>query len=253
MDVRDIRGTNISDAWVKAVQAVDQQPGREAFQLAVRISDPTCEVPEIRKIVDTLLKAEKLRPVATVASTIFPVWSARISRNPRELAERYRKNYGTLKKFRSNAQGTYFGRLVEGPEAAPPVDQLNHVINKLRDRKNGAMRAIYEIDTADGEGYDLQVYRHGTDRRKRMGFPCLSSCSFQRDGRLLHLTAFYRNQYLIARAYGNYLGLGNLLSYVAKHTRMRPGQLLVVSGHAVIDASAKAVRSALAQVVDANL
>jgi hypothetical protein len=248
VEARNVSGKTISDAWVNAVRAVAQLPGHEAFQLVVRIENPTKELPEVRKMIDKLLRARGLQPVSTVASTIFPTWSSKITNGPRELASRDKKHYSTLKKFSGNAQGTYFGRLVKGPQKAPPMDQLNHVIDKLNARANVRMRAIYEIDLADGEGEDLQIYRYSTDRRKRMGFPCLSSCSFQREGDLLHFTALYRNHYLVERGYGNYLGLSRLLQYVAKHTRTRAGEMLVVSGHAVIDVPLTILRTALSRV-----
>ena len=69
-----------------------------------------------------------------------------------------------------------------------------------------------------------------------MGFPCLSHCSFQLDanGRV-NLLATYRSQYLVQRGYGNYLGLGRLLAYVAAQTELSVGQLTVVAGLAHLE------------------
>jgi thymidylate synthase len=64
-----------------------------------------------------------------------------------------------------------------------------------------------------------------------MGFPCLSLASFHLDVDTVHLAAHYRNQSVIERAYGNYLGLGRLHAYVAKSCGLHVGELLVVSGH----------------------
>jgi thymidylate synthase len=70
-----------------------------------------------------------------------------------------------------------------------------------------------------------------------MAFPCLSLCSFQLDGRRLHLSAHYRSQYLVQRGYGNYLGLARLQAYVAGETGVEVGQLLIVAGLAHADAA----------------
>ena len=72
-----------------------------------------------------------------------------------------------------------------------------------------------------------------------MGFPCLSFCSFQLDGDMLHMVAQYRYQYLIERGYGNYLGLGQLLGYVCATVGLRPGQLTIITGVAAVDSAAR--------------
>jgi hypothetical protein len=47
--------------------------------------------------------------------------------------------------------------------------------------------------------------------------------------------AHYRSQLMIERAYGNYLGLGQLLSYIAAQAGLRCGELTVTAGYAVLD------------------
>ena len=64
-------------------------------------------------------------------------------------------------------------------------------------------------------------------------------CSFQLDGSHLHMVAHYRSQYMIQRAYGNYLGLGRLLAYVAENAGIEPGELMVVAGYAQIDSNGR--------------
>jgi thymidylate synthase len=197
--------------------------------------------------------------------------AARHGQDPLALAERYRKLLPTLRRLNrdKNKYGTYFGRMVSypGPDGTI-VDQLNGTIDKLRTEHTGRGKASsrYEVayqtgqdierettghygaDTvADtqtdghyggavaevgGDGRALLTYSPGAkDDRRRMGFPCLSLASFHLDGDTLHLAAHYRNQNVIERAYGNYLGLGRLHAYVARCCGLDLGELLVVSGH----------------------
>ena len=72
-----------------------------------------------------------------------------------------------------------------------------------------------------------------------MNRQCLSFLSFKlTDDRRLILTAVYRNHYYIQRLLGNLIGLGNLMSFVAKETGATVGPLTVVSTHAEIDSAA---------------
>ncbi|MGH3721787.1 MAG: hypothetical protein ACRDRI_23675 [Pseudonocardiaceae bacterium] len=88
---------------------------------------------------------------------------------------------------------------------------------------------------------DMQVYAPTPDTIP-MGFPCLSHLSFQRDGQHLHLMAHYRHQYLVERAYGNYLALGLLQGYIAAAADLRVGRLSVDVGLATLEISPAKLR-----------
>jgi thymidylate synthase len=75
-------------------------------------------------------------------------------------------------------------------------------------------------------------------------------CSFQLDHNHLHLVAHYRSQYLVQRGYGNYLGLGRLLGYVAEATGLLAGELMVVAGYIAVDGYRRAVTKTLASTAD---
>ena len=51
------------------------------------------------------------------------------------------------------------------------------------------------------------------------------------------MTALYRNHYFISRAYGNYLGLGWLLKFIADAAEKKAGELLCVSSLANLELS----------------
>jgi hypothetical protein len=240
---RYVEADDISEAWLKSVDGIIASGGK-AVHLVTRIGSPAGEVVTVRRLANELLKEFGLAPVETVANTIFPVTWAQRFPEPSELAAYYRSQYSTIKRFQKHpGRETYFGRLVALASAdGQSLDQLTGLVVKLRQaarRSSGRMSSRYEIEMADPE-LDLSVYRAGQDQAKLMGFPCLSLCSFHVAGDQLHLAAHYRNQYMIERCYGNYLGLSQLQRYVAAATSLEIGELLVVAGHADVERGTKA-------------
>jgi thymidylate synthase len=69
-----------------------------------------------------------------------------------------------------------------------------------------------------------------------MSFPCLAHVSFHLHKGRLHMQAVYRNESLVARAYGNYLGLAQLQAYVSAAAGVQPGELLMTVNHVELDA-----------------
>lgn len=262
MPVVIAEASNVSQAWLNMLRAVNTIPGRKTYHAMVHISDPTAETPYIRQQANRILTELDYATIETVANTIFPQDLARRSRDHEHLAERYIRMYERIRQLRDNRAGTYFGRLVEHPYSGG-FNQLSDLIRKLREERNrnGPITARYEIsyagpgeslnsadgsDDGAGHAYDLPVYTPNRDN-KIMGFPCLSHVSFQldRDGSL-HALAVYRSQYLIQRGYGNYLGLGRLLRYISDQVGLRPGQLSIVAGYAQIETGITKVNRLLA-------
>jgi thymidylate synthase len=233
----NIEGADVSTAWLATVDAV-HDAGGAAFHVVTRITgDPEGERQEVRALIDDVLRKKGKQPVKTVASTIFPASLAALTNSIEELADRYRADYDKIKKFPGNHDGTYFGRLVAFPAEGGTVDQLSRTVAKLRlqSQPRHHLSSVYECPIA-APAYDAVVVDGAHDTRN-MGFPCLSYCSFHLDAEhgAVHLLAFYRNQYLVERGYGNYLGLGRLLAYVAREASLKVGELTVVAGHASID------------------
>ena len=70
------------------------------------------------------------------------------------------------------------------------------------------------------------------------GGQCLSFLSFKivpGTAKTLTLTAIYRNHFYVEKLLGNLIGLGRLMSFVARETDLKVGALTVVSTHAQID------------------
>lgn len=254
MNVIAVSGADVSSAWLAACRAMSND-SPVAYHTVVRIENPLAEDPAIRAAVDGILQAARLQSVKTVANTIFPEAVAGTSHDHLDLARRYTAMLPTLRRLSgANMWGTYFGRLVSYPGPRGPVDQLNAIITRLRSETakaktgTGPLTAAYEAAfDAPGEGDGLasqddclatlhaQVRVPGQDSRVR-AFPCLSHCSFQLDrAGTLHAMAHYRSHLMVQRAYGNYLGLGRLLDYIAGQAGLRTGELTVTAGYAALD------------------
>jgi len=262
-------GSDCGKAWALATQALLDVPGHRMLHLRVRITNPATEDAGIRAIVDRLLARRDLPSVPTVVNTVFPAALAARCATPQLLTERYVAMYPTIRALRgANKRGTYFGRLVDHPADGRRVDQLNRIITMLSDPENrgGKPYARYEVsfeDAADvagaipdqatgsvGEGPTTAVdsaaiFAPRSDANP-WGFPCLVHVSFQRVDGVLHAQAMYRSQYMVERAYANYLSLGLLQNYIATHAGLHLGQLTVCIGLAEVEQEITVLRHELA-------
>ncbi|GAA3123441.1 hypothetical protein [Nonomuraea salmonea] len=245
---------NTSLAWAAACQALDVATNqrRDGFHTVVRIADAAAEDPQVRAHFDQVREEYGYDPIETVANTIFPARLAATCSSSAELTRRYRDMYPRLKRLDGkNKGGTYFGRIVAYPGERGQVDQLTTIVTRIRVQAAlpGPMSAAYEMDIAhpddlqsEAQTWSTPVHVAGTDNSYR-GFPCLSHCSFQLErGQTLHAVAHYRSHYMVDRAYGNYLGLGRLLAYLAQQAQVRPGSLTVIAGHAQIERHLTVIR-----------
>jgi len=244
-----IRGQNVSDAWLQAMEYLLAHPGGETSNLAVAILSPTDEDSKVRSVLDEFIEGYRkgenkqgLERISTVANTLFPQALYR-----RTLGKAARAHLFDMEKRgrrisrRRNRTGTYFERLVAWPDtnAQEGFNQLEHVIARLTairgrgQRKGNATElGLTTQSDVDGDGdLSLRIYGPGIDNRI-MGFPCLSHITLSLlDGRV-HMTALYRNHHYVRRTYGNYVGLGHLLCFVADESGYKAGELLCVSSHA---------------------
>lgn len=214
-------------AWLAAARylvSVDD----EAYNLIVDIDDPLNHTEQdVATIleVDRFLRAHGANRIVTVANTIFPNDLARRASGP-GLRDLYLETYDKLDK----SWGRYFERMVRWP--ADDGDQLHDLIDRLR-RQANARSIFHHI-------YEVALFNPPTDAHLTMNRQCLSFLSFKlHPERGLTLTAMYRNHYYITRALGNFIGLGNLMKYIAGQSGLRVGPLTCVSTHAEIDTSSK--------------
>ena len=232
---------NLSVAWVEALNQVRRLPKYSAMHLVVRIADPASEVGEIRLLADQLLERGRVQPIEAVRNTIFPAAYARRFPQPAALADYYRSQYPTIKRVsKKNRRGTYFGRMVSYPLGDESFDQLTDRVEKLTAQQAGSHKSSM---------YELNIWRPG-DLPTGTGFPCMTFMSFHLDNGRLYLTAHYRNQFLVERAYGNYLGLAQLQCYIARAVGLEVAELMVVAGHATVDTPGGATISAVKRLIE---
>ncbi|GGN51726.1 thymidylate synthase [Actinoplanes campanulatus] len=248
METFNVQAPDVSTAWIRACRALLENRSHRAFHTVVRIVDPQRDDPRVRAELDRILTAKGMQPVSTVANTIFPAALAAKAATHEELVERYKGLYPALKRLHNgNRLGTYFQRLIDFPGKDESVDQLAGIIRQLLlQGRTNPKSACYEANLVDPATDDVEPYSTSAPIRVPgrdngiMQFPCLSHCSFQLDNRTrqLHLTALYRSHYMVEKAYGNYLGLGDLLAYVARQSDLKPGMLTVIAGYAQLDGNA---------------
>jgi thymidylate synthase len=107
------------------------------------------------------------------------------------------------------------------------VNQIERVICALNHRR------------PDGGRYadpgPIILERPATAAPAHIGFPCLSLVQFHRFEESLTATATYRSHYYHLKAYGNFVGLGRLVSLVARETGLTAGELTVISTDARVE------------------
>lgn len=177
-------------------------------------------------------------PVSTVANTLFPqaFYQPKLGTKARERL--YALHEESLRVHRRVENDNYFDRLVRWPGPDGPVNQLERLVEQLSRQieRGGALGTASELaashpfddPTATG---DLRVQAPGKDRRL-MGFPCLSHISVTVSRGIIHLTALYRNQHFIRRAYGNYVGLARIAQFLASECGGTVGEIMCVASHA---------------------
>ncbi len=254
---RFISGHDITSVWIRAIELLINRPDAEAFNLAVRIQKPTEESIPGRKIIDNFLennvKGCQLGQIEMVAQTVFPygfLYSCKNPNNPENRQDFYNEYMKNSKVIRANnPRGTYFQRLINWPywdSKETKVNQLENIIKKINNEKSS--RVVYEstfCSPANSENsYDTTLYNPENDKNfvMRMNFPCLSHISIKPEmpnyqAGKIHMTAMYRSHYFGCRAYGNYLGLGKLLKFIADSTNREVGELFCVSSLAKIETS----------------
>ena len=237
---RLIEAGSVSEAWLNAITLLHGTSGRKAVHLVARLYRPTDEIPEIRAEADQLIEHSTTKPepwpIDSTRNTIFPAAWARRNPEPENLAAYYRDRYPQLRKVKGNERGTYFGRIVAYPRADQTFgDQLTDTVRKIRQELKSRPKS---------SRYEINIYSEAKDTQP-MSFPCLAHVSVHLHLHQLHMQAVYRNEYLIGRAYGNFLGLGQLQAYMATATGLEVGELLMTINHAELDGNPGPVKAAI--------
>lgn len=242
--IHAIEAESVLDAWLDATDAILASNSSTIFNLVVGIHNPialsgteqlACHT------VDEFLRAHASLPLITVANTIFPGGFYRDG-GAQAVYEEYPETYAATK----TNWGTYAGRLfTKVPMRSETTSRIERVIRKLRQNAEGShMKASYEVDvleTIDTE--EISTYCPETDAGLGIGQPCLVHLSFKLHAeRTVSLTAIYRSQYYVAKALGNFVGLAQLLAFVAAEADLKPSFLVCHATMAEIDLGNKRSR-----------
>lgn len=229
-----IEEASLSIAWAKAVRIASAPGKKEISPLVVSMTgfdgqgNPT-ETPAIRDALDLVLEQRQKQTVETVASTLFPYRMWNRTRPRIELFDRYKKILPKLRKASTkNRYGLYFERMINGGPNDPHPNQLDFVIGQYCS-DSSVRRSMLQIG--------IFVPALDVTSAAQRGFPCLQHVTFAPVGDKLTVNAFYATQYLVERAYGNYLGLCRLGAFAAHEMGLQLSRVTCYSGIAQIDGS----------------
>lgn len=262
-----VRGSNIGEAWLASLAALSEHRW-DLVNLTVTIDDPSAEDLGVRRVLELELArrvhaGDRPAPqsVHTVANTLFPISLYVPGRA--DAAQRFfdaaiagqRSRHGTSARW-----GTYIGRFLDYPGPKGKANQLDLLLRQLR--SDGAQwKDRYELAASipDRDGppdeddqwlesqatagnsrsrrsatpaHDLRVISDPRSDHHARGGPCLSHVSLTMIEGRLHMTALYRRQSYVARAYGNFLGLARLQHFLALESGHGIGELMIVATHA---------------------
>ncbi len=259
--MKSISASNLSLGWLAAVEYLLECEGVTS-QLSVGIENVGEENMEMRSLLDQFSEFKGIPSVSTVANTIFPV-ALYYPDNPKltgdkarhHLYQTYLQGNKVRRRCPGNRNGTYFGRMIDYPinkVKATPLErnQIERIIMRLKSNltRGNPLSSIYELSVGVSEDYlsqdntaDIKIRQPDKDTRI-MGFPCLSHISLNLCKGHLNMTALYRNQHFIRKAYGNYLGLSRLLRFICREVGCEAGTLLCIANHADAELGTKGGR-----------
>jgi thymidylate synthase len=229
-------------AWREAVRLVEREPKQQAQNVLIDIANPLARstlsdlaVSEV----DAFLRLKGVKPIETVANTIFPNALYRRYGAP-AFYDRFTKNVlPKAKRPGDRWSGYYFERMINLPREAggKPINQLDDIITRLR-KPSVRARNKFEFMIFDpSRDVDDSPY----------GGQCLSFGSFklrkEAGQERLDLAVMYRNHYYIEKLLGNLIGLARLMDFVASEGGVLVGQLTVLSTHATVDRPGKSPRT----------
>lgn len=242
-----ISGDTLSSAWLSALDHLADTDDGKGVNLAVAFTGSSEQRP-IRTALDAFIaewrlqrRKPKIYPVATVANTLFPQALYRGNAGDAARQRLYHLNERSMRvQRRLREKDTYFNRFVSWPGRETTINQLEHVISRLKaqlaavDRK-GPLSSAYELAASMPDDFafdaELRVNTPGIDNTP-IGSPCLSQVSFTLVHGRIHMTALYRNQDFVSRGYGNYLGLARIGSFIGREVGCELGEVLCVASHA---------------------
>ncbi len=217
-------------AWIDVARTLCDR-GWNIQNLMVSIQKPELIDDSLHKKFVEFAKKNGLIKPKDIAYTIFPHKLYEHCGSASKLFSKYNNPKGMYERLRKRPHrgwGTYFRRMTHYKTPDRIENQLNNIINAIKNR-----------DRISKAAYTVVIEHPGGETIRPLGAPCLNYLAVQldTDTRKMGLLAVYRNHDFFERAYGNYWGLCNLLKFMAKETHFNLGVLTCVSSHAYIDKS----------------
>jgi hypothetical protein len=235
---------SISSVWARALSSLTERGVKELVPLVVTIDEfdevgRPVEDDVVRQTLGRFLSQQGLQSVDTVANTIFPISLWNETKPAIDLYDRYKQILPRLRKASpKNRKGLYFERMITG---GPPnaENQLEFALSNYSARV-GARRSMLQ----------LGIFQPRIDHSNAayLGFPCLQQISFAPTASGINVCAFYAVQYMVERAYGNYLGLCRLGKFVASRLGMPLATVTCMAGIAELDVNKGQAHSLLEQM-----
>lgn len=224
-------------AWLEVVKRlIDNQ--WKLRNLIVHIENPTTFCQDFHQDICNFTEQVGLLGPKHVAYTIFPHRLYQKKGNKDELFASYNRSNGLFERIQNRKRrwGSYFRRMIYYETGSGEIqNQLENIIRAIRVRSN--------ISTA---AYTIIIQKPGGETIKPLGGPCLNYIAVQLEPGnpvQLGLLAVYRNHDFLERAYGNYWGLCNLISFLANETGTTSGPLTCVSSQAYVSGKKTALKS----------
>jgi hypothetical protein len=234
--------TALTREWLRLVATATSSAGHEICPAVATITvtpNDDYETDACRQELDCLLTQSEYGSIDTVAGTIFPyfLWNPNASRQ--QLFERYFQILPRIRKH--NRLGVYFERLISypGDKNQRGFNQLEHIINTYRPgRRRSALQASI-VDPLKDLSTDAPY----------LGFPCMNHVGFLPNTRTQTLTvvAYYPMQYLYRRAYGNYLGLIRLGTFMGHEMGFTCDKVVCMAGVAKIEENGRELKNLTAK------
>ena len=222
-----LQSEDCASAWANAVLALKSNSW-DAWNMVITITKPCKEDPIAFSRLTAFAEEHGLITPKHVRHTIFPYQWYKGPAAKERMYKHYNYFYKRSRKMKHHGWGTYFKRMISyRTKDGEEFDQLENIIIHIRKRKN-----TYKAS-------DIMIIPEvGSELNKLRGAPCLNYVAVQAEktetSKRINLLAVYRNHDFRERAYGNYLGLCSLLSYICQETNSDVGYVTCVSSHAFV-------------------
>lgn len=222
-----ISASSSAEAWVSVMEHLITQKGGKCFHLIVSIADPASEIKDVTRVIDALAETFGVASTMENANVIWPFALAPPNRDLKSIIKKMQEFAAPLIKSAKPQHDSYLERLVawRSRDGGASVPQLEKIVERMQaEAKNPGPKS---------SSYEISIFSPGLDAGY-MSFPCLSHLSFKLDTQTekIHLAALYRNHHFISHGYGNFVGLGRLMQFVARQVSYQVGELLSISTHA---------------------